>query len=49
MYILFDIGATKMRVAASNGKSFDKRKIKIVPTPDTFVEGIGMFQKLEIL
>ena len=47
MYILFDIGATKMRVALSrDGKSFDKNSVKIVPTPDNFVEGIGVFQKL---
>ncbi len=45
MYILFDIGATKMRVASSiDGKKI--KEIKIVSTPDTFVEGIGMFQKL---
>ena len=49
MYILFDIGATKMRVALSrDGKSFDKNIVKIVPTPDNFAEGIGMFQKLAL-
>lgn len=49
MYILFDIGASKMRVALSRDKkSFDKNSVKIVPTPDNFAEGIGMFQKLAL-
>lgn len=49
MYILFDIGATKMRVALSRDKkSFDKNSVKIVPTPDNFVEGVGLFQKLAL-
>lgn len=49
MYILFDIGATKMRVALSRDKkSFDKNSVKIVPTPDNFVEGVGVFQRLAL-
>lgn len=45
MYILFDIGATRMRVASSrDGKKI--ADIKIVSTPDNFMEGMAIFQKL---
>ena len=47
MYILFDIGATKMRVAASfSGKSFDKRYIKIAATPKQFKDGVALLRSL---
>jgi predicted NBD/HSP70 family sugar kinase len=45
MYILFDIGGTKMRLAASrDGESFDEPKI--VETPHNFEEGIKTFNVL---
>ncbi len=44
MYLLFDIGGTKMRLALSgNRKSFGK--VKIVPTPKRFSEAMGLFGK----
>lgn len=47
MYILFDIGATKMRVAVSrNGKSFDRRTVRIVATPKRFADGIAVLQQI---
>jgi len=47
MYILFDIGATKMRVATSfDGKSFDKRYIKIAATPKQFKVGVALLRSL---
>lgn len=47
MNIIFDIGATKMRIASSvDGKKI--RKIEIVPTPDNLVEAIGLFQKIAL-
>lgn len=43
MYLLFDIGGTKMRVARSkDGKSFDR--FSIVPTPLDFDAGIEAFK-----
>ena len=45
MYILFDIGATQMRIASSrDGKKI--ADVKIVSTPDNFMEGMALFQKL---
>ena len=45
MYLLFDIGGTKMRLAISkDGKSFNEPKI--VPTPKDFKEGVSVFKKL---
>ncbi len=44
MFILFDIGATKMRLASSDGKKIGS--VKIVSTPDNFLEAMAMFQKL---
>jgi predicted NBD/HSP70 family sugar kinase len=42
MYILFDIGGTKMRLAASaDGRTFSEPKI--IPTPKDFDEGIKAF------
>ena len=47
MYILFDIGATKMRVAASfDGRSFDRRYVKIAATPKHFKDGIALLRLL---
>lgn len=47
MYILFDIGGTNMRLAASrDGKTFGEPKI--VPTPAHFDEGIAVFKKLSL-
>lgn len=44
MYLLFDIGATKMRFAISrDGKRF--LDPKIVPTPKTFEEGVSLFRE----
>ena len=43
MYILFDIGATNMRIAASaDGKTLDE--IRKLPTPKAFEEGIEAFR-----
>lgn len=45
MYILFDIGGTKMRLALSrDGKTFDE-PVKI-PTPKEFEEGISEFVRI---
>lgn len=45
MYILFDIGGTNMRLAASkDGKTFGE--IKTVPTPKKFEEGIEAFKRI---
>ncbi|MBI5817235.1 MAG: ROK family protein, partial [Candidatus Yonathbacteria bacterium] len=42
MYILFDIGGTNMRIAATqDGESFGDPVI--LPTPKTFEEGIALF------
>lgn len=44
MYILFDIGGSKMRIAVSRtGKKLDQ--IKIFKTPKNFKEGISIFLK----
>lgn len=44
MYILFDIGGTKMRIAFSaDGKGFDEPKV--IPTPKEFDKGIEEFKK----
>lgn len=44
MYLLFDIGGSKMRFAVSrDGKRFLDQKI--IPTPQTFEEGISIFKK----
>jgi predicted NBD/HSP70 family sugar kinase len=44
MYILFDIGGTKMRLAISrDGKGFDKPKV--VKTPTDFSEAISLIKK----
>lgn len=39
MYLLFDIGATKMRLAVSDGKQLGK--IQIIPTPSDFEGGLS--------
>ncbi|MBI4094414.1 MAG: ROK family protein [Candidatus Liptonbacteria bacterium] len=45
MYIVFDIGGTKMRLAASeDGRKFGEPKV--VPTPKQFEEGIAQFAAL---
>ena len=45
MYLLFDIGGTKMRLAVSyDGETFDEPKV--VPTPKDFEEGMQTFKKL---
>jgi predicted NBD/HSP70 family sugar kinase len=45
MYILFDIGGTKMRLAASqDGENFSEPKI--VQTPETFDQGIATFAQI---
>jgi glucokinase len=47
VYILFDIGGTKMRVAfSSDGKGFGEPKV--IPTPKEFEEGIEQFRKVAI-
>jgi len=44
MYLLFDIGGTKMRIAFSpEGKAFGKPKV--VPTPPDFTRGMAVFQE----
>jgi len=44
MFLLFDIGGTKMRLAISrDGKSFEKPKI--LETPNDFHEGMLLFEK----
>lgn len=44
MYLIFDIGGTKTRIAVSeNGKIF--RSVKIIPTPKNFFEGIKTIKK----
>jgi glucokinase len=44
MYILFDIGGTKMRIAFSaDGKGFDEPKV--IPTPKEFEKGMERFKK----
>lgn len=41
MFLLFDIGGTKTRVAVvGKNESLDKNKTKIFPTPSSFTEGI---------
>jgi len=45
MYLLFDIGGTKMRLAVSvDGKTL--HNIQIVPTPDSFDQGINTFKTI---
>lgn len=45
MYIVFDIGGTKMRVgASSDGETV--QKITVLSTPATYEEGIEEFKKL---
>jgi len=44
MYILFDIGGTKMRLAASRDAETFEDPV-IVDTPQTFEEGIALFKK----
>ena len=45
MYLLFDIGGTKMRLAVSkNGQAIDD--IKIIPLPQNFDEGIQKIKEL---
>lgn len=45
MYLLFDIGGTKMRLALSkDGETFGEPKI--VPTPKDFDEGMKVFKKI---
>ncbi|PIP61027.1 hypothetical protein COW99_06240 [Candidatus Roizmanbacteria bacterium CG22_combo_CG10-13_8_21_14_all_38_20] len=47
MFLLFDIGGTKMRLAVScDGKSFDEPKI--VETPQDFNAGMSLFQKITL-
>jgi len=47
MFLLFDIGGTKMRLAVSkDGKSFDEPKI--VDTPQDFNAGMSLFQKISM-
>ncbi|MEK7555880.1 MAG: ROK family protein [Patescibacteria group bacterium] len=47
MYILFDIGGTKMRLALSrDGKSFGDPAI--VDTPQKFEDGIALFQEIAL-
>lgn len=43
MYILFDIGGTKIKLASSDGKSV--LKTVILDTPKNFEEGIQLFKK----
>lgn len=48
MYLLFDIGGTKMRLAVSrNGKHMERPKI--VPTPTNFDEGMRVFADIVLL
>jgi len=43
MYLLFDIGGTKMRMAKSvDGESFDEPKV--VQTPKDYQEGLNIFE-----
>ncbi len=43
MYILFDIGGTKMRIAFSpDGNAFDEPKV--IPTPQNFDQGMAAFE-----
>ena len=45
MYLLFDIGGTKMRLAVSrDGTTFEEPKI--IPTPQSFEEGMRAFSEL---
>ncbi|MBV22359.1 MAG: hypothetical protein CMI57_02590 [Parcubacteria group bacterium] len=45
MYLLFDIGGTKMRLAVSkDGETFGEPKV--VPTPKDFKEGMKVFKEL---
>ncbi len=45
MYLLFDIGGTKLRVARSrDGVSFDK--YSVVPTPEKFEDGMRLFNEM---
>ena len=45
MYLLFDIGGTKLRIARSkDGVGFDK--YSIVPTPASFEDGMKAFQEM---
>lgn len=45
MFLLFDIGGTKMRIALSkDGESFGEPKV--VPTPQNFEKGISAFQEI---
>jgi len=47
MFLLFDIGGTKKRLAVSrDGKSFDEPKI--VDTPQDFNAGMSLFQKITL-
>jgi len=47
MYLLFDIGGTKMRLAFSkDGKTFGKTQI--VSTPQNFNDGIKLFSKIAL-
>lgn len=44
LYLVFDIGGTKTRLAVSeNGKTF--RSVKIIPTPKNFSEGVKAIKK----
>lgn len=44
MFLVFDIGATNMRLATSeDGKSLSE--IRIVPTPQSFADGIKLFEE----
>ena len=45
MYIVFDIGATKMRSASSKNAE-EIEHSKIVPTPGDFQEGIRVFYNM---
>ena len=44
MYILFDIGGTKMRLAASKDLNTFSEPV-IVPTPSDFDKGIRVFKE----
>jgi len=47
MYLLFDIGGTKMRLAISrDGRTFDEPSI--VNTPRDFEEGMALFEKITL-
>lgn len=43
MYVIFDIGASKMRIASSKNAS-DILQSKIIPTPERFEDGMAAFK-----